>query len=101
MVSVLGGSQTHPGKAPSSCSNLTDDPVLGTRLHKKPPEVPFHLNYSIILELLHDSSASLKQNGAIIILPLVSTSKVQLVIMQCKDFGMQLQGLVCWLSDLV
>lgn len=68
------------------------------RLHKKPPEVPFYLNYPIILELLHDSSSSLKQNDAIIILPLVSTSKVQLVVVQHKDFGMQLLGLVCWLS---
>lgn len=85
-------------KPQATCSDLTDDPALGTRLHKKPPEVPFHLNYPIILELLHDSSASLKQNDAIIILPLVSTSKVQLVVMQCKDFGMQLQGLICWLS---
>lgn len=85
-------------KPQATCSDLTDDPVLGTRLHKKPPEVPFHLNYPIILELLHDSSASLKQNEAIILLPLVSTSKVQLVIMQHKDFGMQLQGLVCCLS---
>lgn len=52
----------------------------------------------MIAWLLHDSSASLKQNDAIIFLPLVSTSKVQLVIMQHEVFGMQLQGLVCWLS---
>lgn len=37
--------QTHLDKALSNLSDLTSDPAVSRRLDKRPPEIPFNLNY--------------------------------------------------------